>query len=466
MAIAKIFFWASPGALVWTHVATRSRRRARAPARGRCAATMATADGRRDRRRARRGGGDRAAASRTCSSSTTRPTGSRSSSPPTRRPTGPRSSRAAAGRARDPQPARREGRSAGPRGARDRRRDRRVLRRERDLGAGRAADARPRVRRSGRRLRLRAAPLEAADGSNRGGSTGATSCRCARPSRARLDHRRQRLDLRRAPLGLRRGRPALRSRPLLSVPDGAARQRAVYEAEAIAFEKPTPTNEDEYRRKVRMFEHCWAIVLEGKMLRRLRPLYLVEIVSHRHLRYASGLLHLVLLGRRRAARRGPCTGRARPQLAVLAAAASARRGALLRARHVGDGGGARRTTSVTACRRRGRRRRGRGDPPGQVADERSLDPGALCLGDDRLPRRLVRDSGLDDAVGGAAELLHLRLDKARFDDVLLQRVGRCRRGRAAELDRKPLIGRGRAAAAGGRRRCAVDEYRERSGTSG
>ena len=31
------------------------------------------------------------------------------------------------------------------------------------------------------------------------------------------------------------------------------------------------------------------------MLRRLRPLYLIAILSHRHLRYASGLLHLVLL---------------------------------------------------------------------------------------------------------------------------------------------------------------------------
>jgi cellulose synthase/poly-beta-1,6-N-acetylglucosamine synthase-like glycosyltransferase len=72
-------------------------------------------------------------------------------------------------------------------------------------------------------------------------------------------------------------------------------KRAVYEPEALAYEKATPTNEDEYRRKVRMFEHCWAIVFEGKMLRRLRPLYLVEIVSHRHLRYASGLLHVVLL---------------------------------------------------------------------------------------------------------------------------------------------------------------------------
>ena len=31
------------------------------------------------------------------------------------------------------------------------------------------------------------------------------------------------------------------------------------------------------------------------MLRGLRPLYLVEVLSHRHLRYASGLLHIVLL---------------------------------------------------------------------------------------------------------------------------------------------------------------------------
>ncbi len=83
------------------------------------------------------------------------------------------------------------------------------------------------------------------------------------------------------------------SLPYLMVQRG---RRAVYEPEANAFEKATPTTEDEYRRKVRMFEHCWAIVVEGRMLRRLRPLYWVEIVSHRHLRYASGVLHLVVLG--------------------------------------------------------------------------------------------------------------------------------------------------------------------------
>jgi cellulose synthase/poly-beta-1,6-N-acetylglucosamine synthase-like glycosyltransferase len=81
--------------------------------------------------------------------------------------------------------------------------------------------------------------------------------------------------------------------PYLMVQRG---RRAVYEPGAHAFEAPTPTNEAEYRRKVRMFEHCWLITLRGGMLRGLPPLYLVEIVSHRHLRYASGVLHLVLLG--------------------------------------------------------------------------------------------------------------------------------------------------------------------------
>jgi cellulose synthase/poly-beta-1,6-N-acetylglucosamine synthase-like glycosyltransferase len=73
-------------------------------------------------------------------------------------------------------------------------------------------------------------------------------------------------------------------------------RRAVYDREALAFEKPTPTIETEYRRKVRMFEHCWLIVLEGEMLRRQPLGYLLALVSHRHLRYASGLLHLLLLG--------------------------------------------------------------------------------------------------------------------------------------------------------------------------
>jgi cellulose synthase/poly-beta-1,6-N-acetylglucosamine synthase-like glycosyltransferase len=73
-----------------------------------------------------------------------------------------------------------------------------------------------------------------------------------------------------------------------------AGKRAVYEPAARAFEKPTPTNETEYRRKVRMFEHCWEITLRGRMLRDLPPGYLVAMLSHRVLRYGSGLAHVVL----------------------------------------------------------------------------------------------------------------------------------------------------------------------------
>jgi glycosyltransferase involved in cell wall biosynthesis len=81
--------------------------------------------------------------------------------------------------------------------------------------------------------------------------------------------------------------------PYLMVQRG---RRAVYEPEAVAFEKPSRDIEDEYRRKVRMFEHCWLIVVEGRMLKGLDAVYLTEIVSHRLLRYGSGLLHLALLG--------------------------------------------------------------------------------------------------------------------------------------------------------------------------
>jgi cellulose synthase/poly-beta-1,6-N-acetylglucosamine synthase-like glycosyltransferase len=83
------------------------------------------------------------------------------------------------------------------------------------------------------------------------------------------------------------------SLPYLLVQNG---RRAIYEPEALAFEKPTPSSETEYRRKVRMFEHCWLIVLKGRMLRRQPPGYRLALLSHRHLRYASGLLHLILLG--------------------------------------------------------------------------------------------------------------------------------------------------------------------------
>jgi hypothetical protein len=72
-------------------------------------------------------------------------------------------------------------------------------------------------------------------------------------------------------------------------------RRAVVDPAALAWERPAPALEDEYRRKIRMFEHCWLILLRGGMLRPSRPAYLVALVSHRHLRYGSGVLHLALL---------------------------------------------------------------------------------------------------------------------------------------------------------------------------
>jgi glycosyltransferase involved in cell wall biosynthesis len=72
--------------------------------------------------------------------------------------------------------------------------------------------------------------------------------------------------------------------------------RAVYEPGALAFERPSRDLEDEFRRKARMFVWDWQHLLEGRMLHGVGPLYAVELVSHRVLRYGSGLLQLGLLG--------------------------------------------------------------------------------------------------------------------------------------------------------------------------
>jgi hypothetical protein len=71
----------------------------------------------------------------------------------------------------------------------------------------------------------------------------------------------------------------------------------VYEPSARATENMTVDIEDEFRRKVRMFEHAWLMLFRGHMfgLRRLGPTYWTELVSHRLLRYWSGPLHLLLL---------------------------------------------------------------------------------------------------------------------------------------------------------------------------
>jgi len=71
-------------------------------------------------------------------------------------------------------------------------------------------------------------------------------------------------------------------------------RRAVYDPDAVAVEKPASEPEDEYGRKVRMNARSWGHLLSGRMFRRARPLYVAELVSHRVLRYSSGLLHVGL----------------------------------------------------------------------------------------------------------------------------------------------------------------------------
>jgi cellulose synthase/poly-beta-1,6-N-acetylglucosamine synthase-like glycosyltransferase len=74
--------------------------------------------------------------------------------------------------------------------------------------------------------------------------------------------------------------------------------RALYAPAALAEERMVPTIEGEFARKRRMMSGLWDIVLRDGMLspRGYGALYAFEIYSHRVLRYASPLLHLVALG--------------------------------------------------------------------------------------------------------------------------------------------------------------------------
>ena len=73
-------------------------------------------------------------------------------------------------------------------------------------------------------------------------------------------------------------------------------RRAVYEPDAVAWEKPARDAEAEYGRKVRMMTRSWRPLLDGSLFRTGNAVYAAELVSHRVLRYGSGILHLVLLG--------------------------------------------------------------------------------------------------------------------------------------------------------------------------
>ncbi len=72
--------------------------------------------------------------------------------------------------------------------------------------------------------------------------------------------------------------------------------RAVYDPEAIAYEKPARDLEDEFGRKARMFRWSWYHLLAGHPTRGAGPLFRAQWFSHRTLRYASGILHVTLLG--------------------------------------------------------------------------------------------------------------------------------------------------------------------------
>ena len=74
-------------------------------------------------------------------------------------------------------------------------------------------------------------------------------------------------------------------------------RRAVYVPVAVANEKMVPSIEGEFARKRRMMGHTWPIVLRGGMLspRGYPPVYLFMIISHRALRYATPLLHVIAL---------------------------------------------------------------------------------------------------------------------------------------------------------------------------
>jgi len=107
--------------------------------------------------------------------------------------------------------------------------------------------------------------------------------------------------------------------------------RAVDVPEARATEKMVPSIEGEWARKRRMMSHAWPIVIRGGLLdlRGYPPRYAGMVLSHRGLRYATPLLHLLVLATSTRLARGGRLYRVAlgAQIALLAAAATAPRAA-------------------------------------------------------------------------------------------------------------------------------------------
>jgi cellulose synthase/poly-beta-1,6-N-acetylglucosamine synthase-like glycosyltransferase len=103
--------------------------------------------------------------------------------------------------------------------------------------------------------------------------------------------------------------------------------RAAYEPRARATEPLATSIGDEFGRKRRMMAGAWSTILATSLLspRGYRPAYAFEIYSHRLLRYASPLLHLIVFGTNLAllGDGGVYIATLAMQLALLAAAALA-----------------------------------------------------------------------------------------------------------------------------------------------
>ncbi len=116
----------------------------------------------------------------------------------------------------------------------------------------------------------------------------------------------------------------------LSLPAELVRRgwRAVDVAGARATEKMVPSIEGEWARKRRMMSHAWPMILRGGLLdlRGHAPGYAAMLVSHRALRYASPVLHLVAFVSSAALARRPAYRAALlAQLGLLGAAAAGAR---------------------------------------------------------------------------------------------------------------------------------------------
>jgi Glycosyltransferase like family 2 len=101
--------------------------------------------------------------------------------------------------------------------------------------------------------------------------------------------------------------------------------RAVDVPGARATEKMVPSIEGEWVRKRRMMSHAWPIVLRGGLLdpRGYPPLYGLMMLSHRILRYATPLLHVVAaLATLALVARGRARAAALAQASLLAGAAA------------------------------------------------------------------------------------------------------------------------------------------------